>query len=92
MQQFQQHDKPEPCNCRTQELTKPITTEHLTEDKRKYQSVFNVLMAPSGEALKHLAALMLLDFAMHGCPVNTGPSWTQDQLKAALKMKPIHQP
>jgi hypothetical protein len=85
MQQQQQQDKSEPRNCHTKESNKLPDTRHLTEDQRKYQCVFNGLMAPSGEALKHLAAPMLLDFARHGCPVDTGPSWTQAQIEAALK-------
>jgi hypothetical protein len=55
------------------------------DNQSKWQSVFNGLMAPAGEALKHPAADMLLDFARAGCPVNTGPPWSKEQLKVAIK-------
>jgi len=58
----------------------------LTDDQRKWKTgVYAGLMAPSGEALNHPAADMLLEFATTGCPVDTGPKWSKDMLNAALK-------
>jgi hypothetical protein len=65
----------------TQETAEP---EELDDDQCKWQSVHRGLMAPSGEALKHPAADMLLKFLMKGCPVETGPKWTKAMLDAAL--------
>jgi hypothetical protein len=65
----------------TQETAEP---EELDDDQCKWQSVHRGLMAPSGEALKHPAADMLLEFSMKGCPVETGPKWTKAMLDAAL--------
>ena len=31
---------------------------------------------------------MLLDWAEHGCPVDTGPDWTKEQIEAALERGP----
>ena len=54
------------------------SSEHgLTEEQCKWHSVYTGLMAPSGEALKHPAAGMLLEFATKGCPVDTGPKWSK---------------
>ncbi len=68
--------------------TAPRTDQHgaqnLSDDQRKWQSVHNGLMAPSGEALKHPAADLLLEFSTDGCPVSTGPKWTKAMLEAAL--------
>lgn len=57
----------------------------LTAEQCKWQSVYTGLMAPSGEALNHPAAGMLLEFATKGCPVDTGPIWSKDMLEAALR-------
>ena len=48
---------------------------------RKYHG----LMRPSGPALLHPAAPLLLDYATHGCPVDCGTPWTHDEILAALK-------
>ena len=45
-------------------------------------------MFPSGEALQHPAAELLLEYATKGCPVNTGKEWTLDQLEAAIARGP----
>ena len=45
-------------------------------------------MHPRNHALHHEAAEMLLDWAENGCPVDTGPDWTQDQIEEALKRGP----
>jgi hypothetical protein len=59
--------------------------EDLLEEQCKWQSVHHGLMAPSGEALKHLAVEMLVEFLMKGCPVKTGPQWMLEILEAALQ-------
>lgn len=54
--------------------------KHLTDsqpaEQHKWLSVYRGLMAPSGPALKHPAADMLLDFAVKGCPVDAGEVWS----------------
>jgi hypothetical protein len=45
-------------------------------------------MRPSGEALNHPAAEMLLQYAQKGCPAVTGTDWTLDQLEAAVQRGP----
>ena len=45
-------------------------------------------MCPTGLALQHPAAPILLDYAMNGCPVQTGKPWTQEQIIAAIKRGP----
>ena len=66
------------------DLKRNLDRQGLTDDQCKWQSVYTGLMAPSGDAMAHPAADMLLDFAMNGCPVDTGPKWTRDMLDAAL--------
>ncbi len=46
------------------------------------------LMHPSKQALDHEAAEMLLDWAENGCPVDTGPDWSTEQIEEALKRGP----
>jgi hypothetical protein len=41
-------------------------------------------MCPSGLATKHPAFKLLHTYAYHGCPVDTGPPWTKEQLDAAI--------
>lgn len=57
----------------------------LSEAQRKWHRMHSGLMAPSGLALQHPAACMLLEFAIDGCPTVTGDNWTPDMLEAALK-------
>ena len=45
-------------------------------------------MCPRGSALHHPAASTLLDFATHGCPVNTGKPWTIHQMQTAIDRGP----
>ena len=45
-------------------------------------------MCPRGLALHHPAASTLLDFATHGCPVNTGKPWTIHQMQTAIDRGP----
>ena len=42
------------------------------------------LTYPTGPALNHPAADMLLHFGTKGCPVDCGNPWTQEQLEAAI--------
>ena len=46
------------------------------------------LMHPTSHALEHEAAEMLLDWADKGCPVDTGPDWSLEQIEEALKRGP----
>ncbi len=41
-------------------------------------------MAPSGEALNHPAAPLLLELATMGCKADVGERWTMDMLEAAI--------
>jgi len=45
-------------------------------------------MCPSGLALQHPAAPLLLQYATKGCPVMTGQPWTKSQLQAAIDRGP----
>ena len=45
-------------------------------------------MCPTGLALDHPAAQVLLDYAHRGCPVNTGAPWTKEMLEAAIEKGP----
>ena len=47
-------------------------------------SVFRSLMYPSGRALDHPYGPILLEYATAGCPADTGPYWSVDQLEAAI--------
>ena len=46
------------------------------------------LMHPSSFALDHDAADMLLEWAENGCPVDTGPEWTREQIEEAIRRGP----
>ena len=46
------------------------------------------LMHPRKQALDHEAAAMLLDWAENGCPVDTGPDWSIEQIQVALERGP----
>ena len=45
-------------------------------------------MYPAGTAANHPAADDLREWATKGCPVYTGPVWTEKQLKAAIERVP----
>ena len=45
-------------------------------------------MCPSGLALDHPAADLLLQYALEGCPTNTGKPWTVEQMVAAIERGP----
>ena len=45
-------------------------------------------MCPSGEALNHPAAPLLMEYATNGCPVQTNRQWTLEELEAAVERGP----
>ena len=45
-------------------------------------------MCPSGLALEHPAAALLLQYATKGCPTNTGRRWTRAEMQAAIDRGP----
>jgi len=62
-----------------------VGSEHmnLTSSQCEYPA-FQGLMCPHPSTQYHPAYPMLLQFAINGCPVNCGPTWTLDQLQAAV--------
>ena len=48
--------------------------------ERKYPENFRGQMYPTGAAANHPAAPALREWAVNGCPVNTGAQWTKDQI------------
>jgi hypothetical protein len=52
----------------------------LTETQSKYRGAVRGLMCPSGPALSHPAASILLNFAHEGCPAEPGSDWHLDLL------------
>ena len=46
------------------------------------------LMHPTSFALEHEAADMLLEWSEKGCPVDTGPNWSRNQIEEAIKRGP----
>lgn len=45
-------------------------------------------MAPTGAALSHPAADLLLKYATRGCPADCGDDWTLEQMEAAIQRGP----
>ena len=45
-------------------------------------------MCPRGLALQHPAASLLKEYAVNGCPTNTGAPWTLEQVQAAIDRGP----
>ena len=45
-------------------------------------------MCPSGLALHHEAAELLLDYVMKGCPVRSGQQWTMAMMQEAIEKGP----
>ena len=45
-------------------------------------------MCPTGLALDHPAAEVLLDYAHGGCPVQSGADWTVQMMTAAIEKGP----
>ena len=45
-------------------------------------------MCPAGLMLEHAAADMLRQYAKHGCPTNTGRSWTKEEVEEAIAIGP----
>jgi len=54
----------------------------LDPTQSKLPDMVRRLMSPSGRALRHPYGPALLDYAEHGCPVDTGPNWTREMLEA----------
>ena len=48
-------------------------------------SQFRGQMCPSGLALHHPAADLLLEYATRGCPAKTGAQWTKEEVTAAVE-------
>ena len=46
-------------------------------------------MCPAGLATLHPAGGLLLDYAMKGCPANTGRLWTLEEMEAVIE-KDLH--
>jgi hypothetical protein len=65
--------------------TEPTIQSELPERQRKYQQTYRGLMAPSGPALHHLAAPLLLELTTLGCTSEMGDTWTQELIEAAIK-------
>jgi hypothetical protein len=57
----------------------------LSKSQSKYQKLFKGLMAPSGPALEHPAAPLLLELATVGCTAAIDGNWTLEMLEAAME-------
>ena len=80
-----------------QQAAQPQGTNYWTTHKGKGQVVpteriypegFRGQMYPAGAAVNHPAAPELRKWATEGCPVDTGPKWTPEQIQAALERGP----
>jgi hypothetical protein len=70
----------------TLEATTSKKIPSLTNQQSKYkQCNFRGLMAPSGPALDHPAAPLLLELATLGCSSAMGDTWTIDLIEAAIQ-------
>jgi hypothetical protein len=47
--------------------------------------IFKGLMVPSGAALDHPEAPLLLELATVGCPADVGEQWTMEMIEAAIR-------
>ena len=56
----------------------------LTAQQRKFNQLFTGLRAPSGPALEHPAAPLLLELATVGCTVANSDEWTIEALEATI--------
>ena len=56
----------------------------LTTHQGKIEKLVG-LIYPTGPATAHPAANILLEFGTKGCPVNCGPDWSPEQIKAAIE-------
>ena len=61
-----------------------ITAQQLTAAQGTLSHIVG-LTYPTGPALNHPAADMLLQFGTTGCPVDCGQPWTRSQLEAAIQ-------
>jgi hypothetical protein len=62
----------------------PLTST-LSETQSKHTRPICGLMCPTGPALVHPAAPLLLDYAHKGCPTKTGPDWDLELLDKAVR-------
>ena len=71
-------------------ISKTINQETAIPDEIPVKATIGKfgLMHPRKQALDHEAAEMLLDWAENGCPVDTGPDWSIEQIKVALERGP----
>lgn len=63
---------------------KAIEAIKLTTHQGKIEKLVG-LIYPTGPATAHPAANILLEFGTKGCPVNCGPDWSPEQIKAAIE-------
>ena len=61
---------------------------HVVPTERIYPEGFKGQMYPAGAAANHPAAPELRRWVTEGCPVDTGPRWTMEQIKTALERGP----
>jgi hypothetical protein len=59
-------------------------TSGLTNSQRKYKKLFKGLMAPSGAALNHPVAPLLLELATIGCTADVGDTWSIKLIETAI--------
>jgi hypothetical protein len=74
-----------PINHKTELDSNLNHDDTLSKNQSKYKKLFRGLMAPSGEALKHPAAPLLLKIATQGCKADCGEPWTLEMLETAVK-------
>ena len=55
----------------------------LTDTQGKHLDARGLIF-PTGPALNHPAADLLLEIGKNGCPVDCGPHWTHTQIQAAI--------
>jgi hypothetical protein len=60
------------------------TSKGFSERQRKYTDMFKGLMLPTGPALDHPAAPLLLELATLGCTTAIDGQWSMDMLEAAI--------
>lgn len=78
------------------QLDQPKTTywsTHRGDNDASYkapdpQENYRGQMCPSGRALDHPAADLLLEYAMFGCPTRTGKDWTVAEMQSAIDVGP----
>jgi hypothetical protein len=69
---------------RLDQLGRAGNMQGLSAQQSKYNKLFNGLMAPSGPALAHPAAPLLLELATLGCTVTNADVWMMEMFEAAI--------